>query len=642
MSNNHIDKTLVYSQDRLHKTLIDLPSNPGCYLFKDKLDNLLYIGKSKNIKSRVRSYFRKNNDLTARISLMIRQIYEIEFIITDSETEALTLESNLIKVHQPYFNILLKDDKKYPYVCITWSDSYPRIFITRKRRQRSDKDRYYGPYVDVTLLRNTLTLIKRLFPLRQRPVPLYKDRTCLNYSIGRCPGVCQSIISEDDYKKTITTVAMIFQGRTDELEKRLESQMIEYSNQQLFEKAGLIRDQIKGLKQLAVRQKMINPDSSINRDVIAMDSNDSICSIQIFQIRAGKIVGRLGYNTDSSNLKEETILQKIIEDHYSNLDSVEIPPQILIELEIPQLKYIEDWLSELRKHTVKLKVPKRSSNSKLINLVKKNASFELNRILKGKERINLEIEDLTNILSLDQCPKRIEGYDISHIQGSDAVGSQVVFIDGIPAKQHYRKYNIKDSSVYTGHSDDYKSLEEVIRRRFRRWAEYKNQGIDLHNIKNSRKSSLNPILISDWPDLIMIDGGKGQLSSVMEVLREINLDSDINVCSLAKKNEDIFLPGLDTPLYTEKDQFGLLLLRRLRDEAHRYALFSHRSKRSSNSKRSQLLAIPGVGSKKIKLLLAHFNSIQAIQLATIEQISEVSGFGKLTANKVWQYFHPDN
>ncbi len=607
---------------------------------RDKEDNLLYIGKSKKLKSRVRSYFNSNAELTPRISLMVRQVFDIEFIVTDTEIEALTLESNLIKSHQPYFNVLLKDDKKYPYLCITWSEEYPRIFITRKRRKRNLKDRFYGPFVDVTSLRQTLFLVKKVFPLRQRPRPLYKDRTCLNYSINRCPGVCQKLISSSDYHQIIKKIAMIFDGRTEELKQILLKQMKIYSDQLNFEHAASIRDQLRSLAQVSQSQKVTLPDSTISRDVVAFASSKSICCIQLFQMRAGKLVGRIGYIYDSINLNSDVIIRKCLEEHYSYVDSVEIPPEILIQIDIPQLEYFQEWLSELGGKKIKIHKPKRSEKKDLIELVRKNAFLELNRISEGQSRQNEAIEDLAQALELNQLPRRIEGYDISHLQGSNAVGSQVVFVEGIPAKQHYRKYSIKSSSISSGHSDDYMALAEVIRRRFRRWSRFKSEGLDLSNIKNLKKSKLDPLLITDWPDLIMIDGGKGQLKAVVEALRELNLESDINVCSLAKKNEVVYVPGEKNFLDTDKDQIGIQLLRRVRDEAHRFALSYHRQKRSLSLKRSELIDIPGLGPKKIRLLLSHFHSVNAIQLATIDEISSISGFGNDTALSIWKYFHP--
>ena len=637
--NFKIEYKLINNKELLKSRLSEIPKLSGCYLFKDIDNNLLYIGKSKKLRSRVSSYFNNFSDLTPRLSLMVRQITEIEIIVTDSEYEALNLESNLIKTNKPYFNILLKDDKKYPYLCITWSEKYPRIFITRRRRNRNNLDRYYGPYVDVGLLRRTLFTIKKIFPLRQRPRPVYKDRTCLNYSIGRCPGVCQEVISSDDYKKIMKQVSMIFQGRNDDLEIFLQKKMLQFSNDLDYENAAKIRDQISGLKLLTESQKISIPDSSINRDIFGIVSEKNVASIQIFQMRSGKLIGRIGYSQKLNNKDENLILQKILEEHYMNVEPVEIPSEILIQYNLPKQATIEDWLTELRKKKVKILIPKRNKKHETVEMVLKNAKLELDRILNGIQDNESSIEDLAQILELSEQPKRIEGYDISHIQGSDPVASQVVFIDGIPSKQHYRKYKIKDPNVFVGHSDDFASIYEVIHRRFKKWSRFKKSGGDFSILNDKTNSKLDNELLSDWPDLIMIDGGKGQLNAAIKALKELNLEEEVTICSLAKKNEEIFIPGFTKSLDTDENQKGVLLLRRVRDEAHRFALSFHRDKRSKRMNRSQLSQISGLGPSRIRELLEHFKSIDAIRIASKEDLSKVKGLGKNSVNDIYEYFH---
>ena len=637
--NFKIEYKLINNKELLKSRLSEIPKSSGCYLFKDIDNNLLYIGKSKKLRSRVSSYFNNYSDLTPRLSLMVRQITEIEIIVTDSEYEALNLESNLIKTNKPYFNILLKDDKKYPYLCITWSEKYPRIFITRRRRNRNNLDRYYGPYVDVGLLRRTLFTIKKIFPLRQRPRPVYKDRTCLNYSIGRCPGVCQEVISSDDYKKIMKQVSMIFQGRNDDLEIFLQKKMLQFSNDLDYENAAKIRDQISGLKLLTESQKISIPDSSINRDIFGIVSEKNVASIQIFQMRSGKLIGRIGYSQKLNNEDENLILQKILEEHYMNVEPVEIPSEILIQYNLPKQATIEDWLTELRKKKVKILIPKRNKKHETVEMVLKNAKLELDRILNGIQDNESSIEDLAQILELSEQPKRIEGYDISHIQGSDPVASQVVFIDGIPSKQHYRKYKIKDPNVFIGHSDDFASIYEVIHRRFKKWSRFKKSGGDFSILNDKTNSKLDNELLSDWPDLIMIDGGKGQLNAAIKALKELNLEEEVTICSLAKKNEEIFIPGFTKSLDTDENQKGVLLLRRVRDEAHRFALSFHRDKRSNRMNRSQLSQISGLGPSRIRELLEHFKSIDAIRIASKEDLSKVKGLGKNSVNDIYEYFN---
>jgi excinuclease ABC subunit C len=640
---------LLQQPERLKVRLKEVPSEPGCYLLRDASDRILYIGKAKVLRNRVRSYFQSGSGHghSPRISLMVRQVCEIEFIVTDSEAEALALESNLIKQNQPHFNVLLKDDKKYPYLCITWSEAYPRIFITRRRRFRSPLDRFYGPYVDVGLLRRTLTLVKRVFPLRQRPQPLYRERTCLNYDIGRCPGVCQEKISSEAYHLTLRQVAMVFQGRNEELLELLNEQMGKYAERLDFESAARVRDQLQGIDTLTADQKMSLGDSSVSRDVVALAADERVAAVQLFQMRAGKLVGRLGFTADAVGadgqpLEPGRILQRVVEEYYSQVEPVEIPPELLLQHALPQQPLIEEWLAERRGRKVKLAVPQRQQKADLIELLERNASYELQRAQRGAEQQLLATEDLAQLLELPTPPRRVEGYDISHIQGSDAVASQVVFIDGLPAKQHYRKYKIQSSSIRSGHSDDFMAMAEIMRRRFRRWAQAKAEGADLGELRRAASTTLHTGGLNDWPDVVMIDGGKGQLSAVMEALRELNLHEELVVCSLAKQREEVFMPGAKQPLESEPDQLGVQLLRRLRDEAHRFAVSFHRQQRGERMKRSRLSDIAGLGPKRVKELLAHFHSIDAIQLASPEQIAAAPGVGPALARQVWDYFHPSD
>ncbi|MEB3200670.1 MAG: excinuclease ABC subunit UvrC [Synechococcaceae cyanobacterium] len=639
---------LILDPARLQARLRDIPGEPGCYLMRDSEDRILYIGKAKVLRQRVRSYFQsgRGHGHSPRISLMVRQICEIEVIVTDSEAEALALESNLIKQNQPHFNVLLKDDKKYPYLCITWSEAYPRIFITRRRRNRSPLDRFYGPYVDVGLLRRTLALVKRVFPLRQRPLPLHRDRTCLNYDIGRCPGVCQQKISSENYHDTLRQVAMVFQGRNEELVSLLHQQMQAQAERLQFEAAARLRDQLQGLESLTADQKMSVGDSGISRDVLALACDDRIAAVQVFQMRAGKLVGRLGFTADALGadaqpLEPGRILQRVVEEHYSQVDAVEIPPELLLQHPLPQQPLIEEWLHERRGRRVRLAVPQRQQKAELIELVERNAAYELQRSQRSAEQQLLAGEDLAQLLELPQPPRWVEGFDISHIQGSDAVASMVVFIDGLPARQHYRRFRIRSSSIRSGHSDDFMAMAEIMRRRFRRWSQAKAEGGDLRMLRRQASTALQTSGLSDWPDVVMIDGGKGQLSAVMEALRELNLHEELVVCSLAKQREEVFLPGARRPLESDPDQLGVQLLRRLRDEAHRFAVSYHRQQRSERMKRSRLSDIPGLGPKRVRDLLAHFRSIDAIQLASPERIAEVPGVGPALARQVWDYFHPD-
>ncbi|MBD2103269.1 excinuclease ABC subunit UvrC [Leptolyngbya sp. FACHB-261] len=616
---------LVKDPERLEGRLKEIPPEPGVYMMRDLSDQILYIGKSKRLRSRVRSYFRNACDLSPRIAMMVKLVAEIEFIVTDSEAEALALEANLIKQHQPYYNVLLKDDKKYPYLCITWSESYPRIFITRRRNLGNAKDRYYGPYVDVRALRSTLNLVKRIFPLRQRPKPLFADRPCLNYDLGRCPGVCQKLVSPEDYHKIMNKVAMIFQGRTAELIDALSEQMQQAAENLNFELAARVRDQIRGLEQLGTDQKVALPDDTISRDAIALAADEQHACIQLFQIRAGRLVGRLGFVADSQGAEPGMILQRALEEHYRSVEAVEIPAEILVQHDLPETDILAHYLSEQRGRKVTIVAPQRQLKAELIEMVERNATYELARTRRFADRNAQGMQALAELLDLPDLPHRIEGYDISHVQGSDAVASQVVFIDGLPAKQHYRHYKIKNPAVTSGHSDDFASLAEVIRRRFRRYGE-----------DPSKERVGNP----DWPDLVMIDGGKGQLSAVVAVLQELDLLQEVNVVSLAKQREEIFLPGESQPVDADAEHPGVQLVRRLRDEAHRFAVSFHRQQRTARMRRSRLDEIPGLGHHRQKQLLATFRSVDYIREASAEQLAGVPGIGPKLAEQIYEYFHP--
>lgn len=631
---------LIKDSDRLEARLKEIPTEPGVYYMRDASDQILYIGKSKRLRSRLRSYF-NGTDTRPRIALMVNLVTEIEVIVTDTEAEALALEANLIRQHQPHFNVLLKDDKKYPYLCITWSESYPRIFITRKRRSGNEKDRYYGPYVDTRLLRSTLHLVKRIFPLRQRPQPLFKDRPCLNYDIGRCPGVCQALITAEDYRKTVQKVAMVFQGRTRELEEILAAQMEQAAEALNFEHAARVRDQLAGLRLLGADQKVSLPDDTVSRDAIALAADEHHACVQLFQIRAGRLVGRLGFVADAQSGDAGAILQRVLEEHYQTVDPVEIPAEILVQHELPEAEMLADFLSQSKGRKVTIVAPQRQTKAELIEMVERNAGYELARTQRFHDRNIQALQDLAELLDLPDLPQRIEGYDISHIQGSDAVASQVVFIDGISAKQHYRHYKIKTPTVTSGHSDDFASLAEVIGRRFRKYAAAKAKGESLRP-DEADVSILKPqaAALSDFPDLIMIDGGKGQLSAVVAVLRDLNLLEDIRVVSLAKQREEIFLPGESLPLETDPEQPGVQLLRRLRDEAHRFAVSFHRQQRTTRMRRSRLDEIPGLGHHRQKQLLATFRSIDYLREASPAQIATVPGIGSRLAQQIYDYFHP--
>lgn len=424
-------------------------------------------------------------------------------------------------------------------------------------------------------------------------------------------------------------VAMVFQGRSSELVQSFTEKMELAAANLEFEKAADLRDRIQVLQNLGANQKVSLPDDTVSRDAIALAYDEQHTCIQLFQIRAGRLVGRLAFVADSQSASPEGILQRTLEAHYQNCDPVEIPNEIHTQLELPELEILQAWLSDRKGRKVAIATPQRQLKAELVEMVERNAQYELARIQKQSDRNLQGLEDLAEILNLDHLPHRIEGYDISHIQGSDAVASQVVFVDGIPAKQHYRHYKIRNPDIQSGHSDDFASLAEVIARRFKNHT----------NPQSPIPSSPEP----DFPDLIMIDGGKGQLSSVMKIIDKLGLRDRLTVISLAKKREEIFLPEQSEPLISgDPERAGVQVLRRLRDEAHRFAITFHRKKRSQRMQRSHLDQINGLGHHRQKVLLEKFHSVEYIRQATVEQIAETDGIGKKLAQLIYNHFHPQN
>jgi excinuclease ABC subunit C len=433
-------------------------------------------------------------------------------------------------------------------------------------------------------------------------------------------------------------VAMIFQGRTRELIDSLTAKMEAAAEELEFEKAAQMRDRINILKHLGADQKVSLPDDTISRDAIALASDDRHSCIQLFQIRAGRLVGRLAFVADSQSELPAMILQRTLEAHYQSCEPIEIPNEIHTQLELPEADILGAWLSERRGKKVSICTPQRQLKAELIEMVERNALYELARVQKQSDRNIQSLEGLMEILDLEDLPHRMECYDISHIQGSDAVASQVVFIDGLPAKQHYRHYKIRNPEVTAGHSDDFASLAEVISRRFRKYANTPEQS---KGRANELPVETSDRFDEDFPDLVTIDGGKGQLSAVMAAIERLGLTEDLRVISLAKKKEEIFLPGATKALDVDAEHPGVQLLRRLRDEAHRFAITFHRKKRSQRMQRSYLDRIPGLGHHRQKQLLTKFHSVEYIRQASVEQIADTPGIGPKLARQIYAHFHPN-
>lgn len=593
--------------------LATLPDNPGVYLMKNQDGTIIYVGKAVNLKNRVRSYFRTLPPDALKTKALVRNIADFEYIIVDNEVEALVLECNLIKKYRPKYNISLKDDKTYPYLKITKED-YPRVIITRNYIK--DGGKYFGPYPSVTVLRETLELLRSIFPFRVcKQRTFTNDRPCLNYQIKRCYAPCCGKISKEDYAQLIAKINDFFDGKHEELLADLTKQMNEAAENLHFEQAARLRDQIRGIERAINDQKAVLSGND-DKDVLglAMGANEVI--VQIFFIRAGKIVGRENYVLhDAIDGGKAEILAAFIKQFY--LDNQFIPPNILLEEELSEAEILQTWLSEKRGGKVQFTVPKRGQQKELVDLVVRNAEEELlkkrERALADSERLNDALAELQAALHLPRLPKRIECYDISNTQGTESVASMVVFVDGKAKKDQYRKFRIK---TVIG-PNDFASMNEVLLRR-------------LGHMDTDVKFA------KDNPDLIIVDGGKGQLAFALKALAEME-HNDIPIAGLAKKEEILFLPNEDEGVYLPRDSQALYLVQRIRDEAHRFAITFHRSLRGKRNLASVLDDIPGVGAKRKNALLRHFGSLTKITQATAEEIAEVEGIGEVLAEEIYEY-----
>ena len=593
--------------------LAALPDNPGVYLMKNQEGKIIYVGKAVNLKNRVRSYFRTLPAEALKTKALVRNIADFEYIITDSEVEALVLECNLIKKYRPKYNISLKDDKTYPYLKIT-NEDYPRVLVTR--HYVKDGGKYFGPYPSVTVLRETLELLHSIFPFRScKQKTFTNDRPCLNYQIKRCYAPCAGKISKEEYGELIAKINDFFAGNHDDLLKSLNEQMNKAAEDLNFEQAARFRDQIRGIEKAIAEQKAVLA-SGDDKDVLGMCFDGGEVVLQVFFVRGGKIVGRENYwLKETEDGGEAQVLAAFIKQFY--LDNQFIPPVVLVQALPADEEIIKKWLSEKRGSKVQFVVPKRGKQKELLDLVVRNAEEEAekrNALHEAdKNRLQGALEQLQKELNLSKLPKRIECYDISNTQGTESVASMVVFVDGKAKKDQYRRFRIK---TVIG-PNDFASMNEVLKRR-------------LGHMDNDKEFA------KDNPDLIIVDGGKGQLSMAVEALEEMGYD-DIAICGLAKKEEILFLPEREEGVYLPRDSQGLYLVQRIRDEAHRFAITYHRSLRGKRNLSSVLDDIPHVGEKRKKALLQHFGSLTKIMQADKEQIAEVEGIGEMVAEEIYQY-----
>lgn len=590
-----------------------LPNSPGVYLMKNKEDKIIYVGKAVSLKNRVKSYFQAKPHDLAKTRALVKNIQDIEYILTDSELEALILECNLIKKHRPKYNISLKDDKTYPYLRITKED-FPRVLVTRKFIK--DGSKYFGPYTSVTSLRETVELLQKLFRFRNcNPGTFNANRACLNAHIERCSAPCVGKISKAEYNENIKQIILFLEGKQEDLVQNLEQEMQKAAAELNFEKAALLRDQIQSIKQIMERQKIVSEDS-VDQDVIAMARGFNKSCVQIFFVRNGKIIGRENYflkGTDDTDRAE--IIQSFIKQYYNSQDL--IPAQILIETDIPEAKILEQWLTKKRGSRVYINVPKRGKKKDLVDLVGRNALETMEKADLDRQHKKAMTEDavmeLKRELSLEKVPLRIECYDISNTQGTESVGSMVVFEEGRPKKEHYRRFKIKTVEG----PNDFASIYEVVSRRFKRAGE--EQGA-----------------FSKLPDLVLIDGGKGQLEYARKAMVEEGY-SEIPTYAIAEKEDWLITQNHRDPIILPRSSKALYLLQRIRDEAHRFAITYHRSLRGKRNLASILNDIPGVGENRKQNLLKHFGSFKKVQKASVEELLEVPGINRKVAQNIYDY-----
>ena len=553
----------VFMNNILHDSIKLVPEQPGCYIYYDKDDNIIYVGKAKNLKKRVYSYFHKQHE-SPKTVILVSQIERLEYIITDSEAESLILESHLIKQYKPKYNILLKDDKKYPYFLITDED-FPRIQVVRKKNLNPDKGRFYGPYTDVGAMYATLDFLKKLFPLKQCKNPKFSNRPCLYYHIGKCLAPCQGKVTPKEYQELIRQVELFLCGKQSELLKQIKLQMQKYSDDEQFEKAAKMRDSYLNLQKTLERQKVVYENTKLNEDIIAVVYDEGILAIVIMMIREGRLIDKKDFSYFVDDVNKDEYFETFFREYYTNL-KLEFPDKIVSKdlATIGEKTLYEEWLKILSGKKVSINYASRGKYNELYELASKNAQNLLeNAKLKKMAQIRDDFNEvgayLAEKLNLKNFPNRIECYDISHIQGTNTVASMVVFQNGLPKKTAYRKFKIKSTE---GKPDDFMSMKEVLTRR------------------------LNKLNQPKWekPDLIIIDGGKGQLSGVMEIVADFGIE-DIDFVSLAKREEEVFLPKQSKSILLPRESNALYLIQRIRDEAHRFAITYHRDLRSKALKR---------------------------------------------------------
>ena len=615
----------------IKEELKKLPAKPGVYLMHDKSDAIIYVGKAISLKNRVRQYFQAGRRVSPKIERMISQIDHFEYIITDSEVEALVLENNLIKEYEPKYNTMLKDDKTYPYIKATVYEDFPRLIYSRQPKK--DKCKYFGPFTNVTAARDTLEFAHKIYRIRtcRRVLPrdIGKERPCLNYHIGKCNAPCQGYISKEEYNKNFNKALKLIEGDYKQVIEYLEEKMYEASEKMEYEQAAVCRDLIESVKKMSVKQK-INDFGGMDRDVVALARTNEEAVVQVFFIREGKLIGRDHFHLKGSyGEKENDMLQAFIKQFYAGTPF--IPREVMVEYEVTESELIEKWLSEKRGGKVSIIVPKKGQKERLVELAHKNAAMvltkDMEKIKREEERTTGAMKQISGWLGLEDA-SRVESYDISNISGFLSVGSMVVFDDGKPKKSEYRKFRIKTVEG----PNDYASMYEVLKRRF-------SHGLMEIEQLNEKNFSTEFGSFTKFPDLIMMDGGVGQVHIAMQVLSE--LDIDIPVCGMVKddnhRTRGLFFDEHEIPIDTNSE--GFRLMTRIQDEVHRFAIEYHRSLRSKEQVKSILDDIPGFGEKRRKALMKHFASIEAIKNAAIDELAQVESMNEKAAASVYKFFH---
>ncbi len=636
----------------IEEELKKLPAKPGVYLMHDKKDTIIYVGKAISLKNRVRQYFQPSRNVTPKIARMIEQIDHFEYIITDSELEALVLECNLIKEHRPKYNTMLMDDKSYPYIKATVYEDYPRLLFAREMKK--DKSRYFGPYTSATAIKDTLLLMEKIYQIRNcnrnLPKDIGKERPCLNYHIKRCNAPCQGYISKEEYQKNFRHAMDFLNGNYSDVLKMLEEKMRKASEEYLFEEAAEYRDLLMSVKQIAQKQKITSSEMG-DRDIIALAKAAEEAVVQVFFIRGGKLIGREHFHfNDVEHDSKSEILTAFIKQFYAGTPY--IPRELLLQTEVEEEGVLSQWLSEKRGQKVYLRVPKKGEKERLVELAEKNAFLVLKQ---DSEKIKREeaktigaVRQIQDMLSLPSIV-RMESYDISNINGFESVGSMVVFENGKPKKNDYRKFKIK----WIKGADDYGSMREILTRRFLHGLEERKTAQEKLKSKGNLKEGKTEVLettgentfeknygkFSRFPDLIMMDGGKGQVNVALQVLEELGIS--IPVCGMVKddrhRTRGLYFNNKEIPIDTHSEAFHLIT--RIQDETHRFAIEYHRSLRGKTQVHSILDDIEGIGEKRRKALIKHFKSIETLKEATIEEISQIPSMNEKTARAVYDFFH---